>query len=120
MKFYTQYERPSIEECPLEEHPDEGLVERAGYMETEQLVTQLIQAGSNLQAFREAEYGPDEEIPDDAPALRMPDKLDTILGARAIMQKIKDSQDAAKAAALLVKNKEEKEDKEEKKKDGSI
>lgn len=120
MKFYTQYDRPSIEECPFEEHPDEGLVERAGYIETEQLVNQLIQAGQNLQAFREAEYGADEEVPDDAPANRMRSELDAVLDARAVMGRIKDSQDAAKAAALLVKNKEEKEAEEEKKKDGSI
>ena len=52
MKFYTQYDRPSLEECPLEVHEDEGLVERIGYMETEKLVNSFILAGERLKMYR--------------------------------------------------------------------
>lgn len=94
MKFYTQYDRPSLDECPLEIHLDEGLVETAGYRTTEELVMQLIQAGENLQAFRMAEYDSEEEIPEDAPANRMMSSLDATLAYRqhmkALKQKVED------------------------------
>lgn len=118
MKFYTQYDRPSVDECPLEVHLDEGLVERSGYMETEVLVNQLLQAGKSLQAFREAEYGPEEEVPDDAPASRMRSSLDLELEARELEAKLKRDKDAFEKKALLVEK--EKEEVKEEKKDGSI
>lgn len=87
-KFYTQYDRPSLEECPMEVHVDEGLVERSGYMETEELVNQLLMAGQNLQAFREAEYADESDIPDDAPGFRQMSDLDAVLEARKVRARI--------------------------------
>lgn len=96
MKFYTQYRRPDEKICPLEFHEDEGIVERAGYMSTEQMVTQLLNAGANLQVFREAEFANDEEIPDDAPAARYAmDRLDAQLALREVNERIRADRELA-------------------------
>lgn len=80
MKFYTQYERPAEK---MEEHFDEGLVERVGYMDTEKLVNQFILAGEKLRLFRGAEYADGVEIPDDAePVGPYADEMDVILALR--------------------------------------
>lgn len=56
---YTQYVRPSLEVCPYEEHPDEGVVQRTGYMRTQQLVEQFLSAGARRRAYQEGMYGED-------------------------------------------------------------
>lgn len=80
MVFYTQYVRP--EKKYMETHIDEGKVERLGYMETADIVNQFMMAGESLRMFRGGEYGPDEEIPIDAPAMRYMDEQDAILAMR--------------------------------------
>lgn len=46
---FTWWHRP---EPYFEKHPDEGMVERAGYMTTEQMVGELLRAGESLQVYR--------------------------------------------------------------------
>lgn len=109
MIFYTQYLRPDEAECPLENHPDEGKVERVGYMETEKLVNTFILAGERLKMFRGAEYGPDEEIPLDAPASSFGSEMDAILAIRAVNKRLEENlkdkimkdQEAADAAKAV-------------------
>lgn len=88
MEFYTQYYRPGIKECPLEEHPDEGKVDRDGYIPTDKLVNQLIEAGNNLQAYRNAEFAAEEEIPDDYMGDRPISTLDALQSSMALGDKI--------------------------------
>lgn len=87
-KFYTQYHRPT--DLKKEIHPDEGLVERTGYRSTEQIVKELLTAGMNLQAYRDAEYKDGEEVPDDAPANRPMLELDALRDSRTLRRKIWD------------------------------
>ena len=109
MRFYTAYDRPDEDICPREYHEDEGIVERAGYMSTEQMVNQLLLAGQNLQIFREAEFANGEEIPDDSPAAKyMVDRLDAQLEMRAVAERIRvarqaDYEAAQAAEALRIK-----------------
>lgn len=92
---YGEYTRDDYTPV-FEEHPDEELVERAGYMSTEDLVTQLLVAGANLQVYREAEFAAEEDVPDDAPANRMLDRLDAELAMRSVNARI-----AARRAAIV-------------------
>lgn len=63
MKRYTDYAEEL--QGKLEEHQDEGLVERDGYLDTETQVRILIEAGERLDAYRKAEYPSEKEVPDD-------------------------------------------------------
>lgn len=102
MTFYTQYDRPPLSECPLEEHVDEGKVERVGYMETDKLVNNFLLAGERLRMFRGAEFGPDEAIPADYVASRYDSEMDAILAAREVNRRLE-----AQAAEAAVEKKEE-------------
>lgn len=102
MKLFTQYDRPSLDECPLEEHPDEGRVERVGYMETEKLVNNFLLAGERLRMFRGAEFGPDEAIPADYVFSRYDSEMDAILAAREVNRRLE-----AQAAQAAVEKKAE-------------
>lgn len=80
-KFYTAYDRPTIEECPLEVHvvkEGEFGVEADGYMTVEQMVNELLDAGERLIQFRNYEYPAGVEVPDDAPASRPMTRVDAI------------------------------------------
>jgi len=96
MKFYTQYERPGIDVCPHEEHPDKGLVETSGYRNTEQIVKELLQAGQNLVMYREAEYAGDAEVPEDAPANVMRLPLDARLELKRLRERVWEANRAGK------------------------
>jgi hypothetical protein len=85
---YTQFVRPSLEECPFEHHPDEGKVERDGYVPTEAMVEQLIMAGESLRMFRGAEFGPTEEVPDDWAGDRPINTLDAMQADKALAAKV--------------------------------
>nr|QJB21700.1 MAG: hypothetical protein [Microvirus sp.] len=106
MTFYSQYERPPLSECPLEEHIDEGKVERVGYMETEKLVNNFLLAGERLRMFRGAEFGPDEAIPADYVASRYDSEMDAILAAREVNRRL----EAQAAEAAKIDEEEKKED----------
>lgn len=56
---FTQFDRPGLDICPLEEHPDEEKVDRTGYIDTEKLVHQFELAGERLAIYRMAD---DEDL----------------------------------------------------------
>lgn len=84
MKFYTQYDRPSLDECPLEVHEDEGKVERVGYMETDKLVNTFIMAGERLKMFRGAEFESEKDVPADYSPVNYGSEMDAILAMRDV------------------------------------
>lgn len=80
MTFYTQYERPNP---VFESHPDEGKVERVGYMDTERLVNQFVIAGERLRLFRGAMFADGVVVPDDVVAVGpYANEMDVILALR--------------------------------------
>lgn len=102
---YTQYMRPSEEECPFEVHLDEGKVERSGYVSTEVMVKRLIEAGERLVSFREAEFPDGQEVPDDYEALGELNVLDALQRQKQVSQRIAES---ARRAKVVVKEEIEK------------
>lgn len=94
---YTQYVRPSEEVCPLEHHADEGKVETAGYVPADILIERLISAGERLQVSRDYEFGPDEEVPDAAPAAHPVAGVDALRAAYTLNRSVNDRIAAAQA-----------------------
>lgn len=110
---YNWYKRPKK---VLENHPDEGLVKKTGYMNTKEMVEQFMIAGRRLEAFRNAEYQEGEAVPDDAPAFAFRNNLDAMLEGRAVVDRIKlRKEEAEKAKKEEEKKKEEEENKKEEK-----
>ena len=97
VRCYSQYDRPSLDECPFEVHEDEGKVERDGYIPTDKLVNQLIEAGNNLQAFREAQFAADEEVPDDVIGDRPMLPLDAMQASIGLADKVRNDLVQAKS-----------------------
>lgn len=94
MDFFSQYNRPPAELVPGESHPDEGKVERTGYVRTAQLVDQFVSAGERRRAYQTGMFDKDKELGDIATPVYA-SATDVLLMARQQRRKLIDKAKAA-------------------------
>lgn len=76
-KFFTQFERPTEEECPLEYCP-ESMTETAGYIPTDRLIQSFQEAGLRLEIARDFDWPNAESVPDDYAPATFASRLDAL------------------------------------------
>jgi len=103
MKFYTQFERPSLDECPYEAHPDEGKVETAGYIPTEIMINRFLEAGERLAVSNAGyEFADGKDVPEDYKPLPLIGNLDAMYLDKMVSARLQAQEDFAKSQAAKV------------------